>query len=78
MILQNTKQQQYFPSKSTIVQILVLANGYFVNRHSRLAKKFDFTFEFTADLNRRSIDDAFFVELPFTTKIAYLDTMPAL
>ena len=51
---------------------------YFVNRHSRLAKKFDFTFEFTADLNRRSIDDAFFVELPFTTKIAYLDTMPAL
>ena len=45
---------------------------------SCLTKKFDFTFEFTADLNRRSIDDAFFVELPFTTKIAYLDTMPAL
>ena len=45
---------------------------------SSVAKKFDFTFEFTADLNRRSIDDAFFVELPFTTKIAYLDTMPAL
>ena len=38
----------------------MLANGYFVNRHSRLAKKFDFTFESTADLNRRSIDDVFF------------------